>query len=55
MIAPEGDYWPLPWYFRKFDRVGWWNELPEDSFAPLMVVSAKLHANLDEKNVRNRL
>jgi len=36
-------------YFRNFDRVGWWNELPEAPFAPVMVVSAKLHANLDEK------
>jgi predicted membrane-bound mannosyltransferase len=49
VIAPEGDYWPLPWYLRKFDRVGWWNKLPEDPFAPVMVVSAKLHAALDEK------
>jgi uncharacterized protein (TIGR03663 family) len=49
VIAPEGDYWPLPWYLRKFDRVGWWNQLPEAPFAPVMVVSAKLHANLDEK------
>jgi predicted membrane-bound mannosyltransferase len=49
VIAPEGDYWPLPWYFRKFDRVGWWNKFPEDPFAPVMVVSAKLHAALDEK------
>jgi uncharacterized protein (TIGR03663 family) len=49
VIAPEGDYWPLPWYFRKFDRVGWWDKLPEDPFASVMVVSAKLHAALDEK------
>jgi uncharacterized protein (TIGR03663 family) len=48
-IAPDGDYWPLPWYFRKFDRVGWWDKLPEDPFATVMVVSAKLHAGLDEK------
>jgi uncharacterized protein (TIGR03663 family) len=49
VIAPEGDYWPLPWYFRKFDHVGWWEKLPEDPYAPVMVVSAKLHAGLDEK------
>jgi uncharacterized protein (TIGR03663 family) len=49
VIAPEGEYWPLPWYFRKFDRVGWWDKLPEDPFASVMVVSAKLHAGLDEK------
>jgi uncharacterized protein (TIGR03663 family) len=49
VISPEGDYWPLPWYFRKFERVGWWDKLPGDPFAPVMVVSAKLHAGLDEK------
>jgi predicted membrane-bound mannosyltransferase len=49
VISPEGDYWPLPWYLRKFDRVGWWDKLPEDPYAPVMVVSAKLRAGLDEK------
>ena len=49
VIAPDGDYWPLPWYFRKFAQVGWWDKLPENPFAPVMVVSANLHATLDEK------
>lgn len=49
VIAADGDYWPLPWYLRKFDRVGWWDKLPDDPFAPIMIVSAKLHAALDEK------
>jgi hypothetical protein len=49
VVAPEAEYWPLPWYFRKFKRVGWWDKLPEDPYAPVMVVSAKLHAGLDEK------
>ena len=25
VVAP--DYWPLPWYLRKFPRVGYWGEL----------------------------
>jgi len=49
VIAPEADYWPLPWYLRRFDHVGWWDKLPDDPFASVMVVSAKLHAGLDEK------
>lgn len=49
VIAPEGDYWPLPWYLRRFQNTGWWEHLPEDPFAPIMVVSAQLHAGLDEK------
>ncbi|HWQ92106.1 MAG TPA: hypothetical protein VN673_10570, partial [Clostridia bacterium] len=49
VIAPESDYWPLPWYLRRFSNVGWWDQLPQDPFAPLMVVSSKLDARLDEK------
>jgi uncharacterized protein (TIGR03663 family) len=49
VMAPEGDYWPLPWYLREFNHVGWWEEVPADPFAPVMIVSAKLRANLDEK------
>ncbi len=49
VIAPGSDYWPLPWYLRGFNRVGWWPEMPTDPFAPVMIVSAKFHAGLDEK------
>jgi len=49
VMAPEGDYWPLPWYLRRFEQTGWWDHLPQDPFAPVMVVSAKLHAALDDK------
>src|SRR5579872_3411227 len=27
VMAPGSDYWPLPWYLRQFDQVGWWAEL----------------------------
>lgn len=49
VIAPEGDYWPLPWYLRDFDRVGWWDRVPEDAFAPVMIVSAHLKPGLAER------
>ncbi len=49
VMAAESDYWPLPWYFRSFKQVGWWNEVPADPYAPVMVVSSKLQAGLDEK------
>jgi hypothetical protein len=47
VIAPDGDYWPLPWYLRSFHRVGYWEQLPEDPYAPVMIVSASLKAALD--------
>lgn len=49
VIAPADDYWPLPWYLRRFEKAGWWDHLPDDPYAPIMVVAANLHAALDEK------
>ena len=49
VIAPES-YWPLPWYLRAFKNVGWWEQMPRDSAAPIVIVSARLGAALDEKS-----
>jgi hypothetical protein len=48
VMAPEDDYWPLPWYLRNFKEVGWWNKVPENPFASVMIASSKLDAKLDE-------
>jgi hypothetical protein len=48
VIAPEGDYWPLPWYFRKFEHSGWYNSVPDNVAAPIVVVSPQLRVKLDE-------
>jgi uncharacterized protein (TIGR03663 family) len=49
VIASDGDYWPLPWYLRQFDRIGYFDNLPSEPYASVMIVSAGLHAALDEK------
>ncbi len=49
VISPESDYWPLPWYLRRFHHVGWWSSLPDQTLAPVMIVSTKLGADLEEK------
>ena len=49
VVAPESDYGPLPWYLRRFKQVGWWDRVPESSFAPVMIVSSALHASLEEQ------
>ncbi|HWF20229.1 MAG TPA: flippase activity-associated protein Agl23 [Verrucomicrobiae bacterium] len=49
VMAPENAYGPLPWYLRDFDQTGWWSELPPDPYAPVMIVSTKFNAALDEK------
>jgi len=50
VVAPGSDYWPLPWYLRRFHHVGWFDKLPADPFAPVVIVAAKLDARLDEKS-----
>ncbi len=49
VMSPDGDYWPLPWYLRNLTQVGWWETLPADPYAPVMIVSTKFNAALDEK------
>jgi len=50
VIALGGDYWPLPWYLRRFTRAGWYEQTPPDPFAPIVIASAKLDLRLDEKS-----
>ena len=50
VIAPESDYWPLPWYLRRLQHVGWYDKLPDDPYAPIVMVSSKLNARLDDKS-----
>lgn len=49
VISPES-YWPLPWDLRGFKHVGWYEELPEDPYAPVVVCASRLGAALDEKS-----
>jgi predicted membrane-bound mannosyltransferase len=49
VMAPEADYWPLPWYLRDFKKVGWWDQVPADPFAPVMIVSPSLQGRLGER------
>jgi uncharacterized protein (TIGR03663 family) len=50
VIVPDSDYWPLPWYLRSFRHVGWWERMPADPYAPIMIVGAAMRAALDEKS-----
>lgn len=49
VIAGES-YWPLPWYFRGLRDIGWYEELPDDPFAPVVLASTRIGAALDEKS-----
>jgi len=48
VMAPDDDYWPLPWYLRRFNHVGWWNTPPADPYAPILIISPRLEQPLDE-------
>ena len=49
IIAPDDDYWPLPWYLRSCNNSGWYAALPRDPYAPIMLISSRWDARLDEK------
>jgi predicted membrane-bound mannosyltransferase len=47
VISPHP--WPLPWYLRRMERVGCWEELPEDPHAPVVIVTSDLQPTLDPR------
>jgi len=48
VIWHDGYYWPLPWYLRQYERVGYLTQLPEDPSAPIVVSSSELDEALTE-------
>jgi len=33
------DYWPLPWYLRSFEKIGYWPTPPEDLGTHALVIA----------------
>lgn len=48
VIRPGGDYWPLPWYLRKYDNVGYWTRIPDALGAPVTIMSPALYETIGE-------
>ena len=42
VVAPESDYWPLPWYLRRFPNVGYWTEAPDEPNAAMIIVGSEM-------------
>ncbi|HTG43480.1 MAG TPA: hypothetical protein VK633_03000, partial [Verrucomicrobiae bacterium] len=55
VIAPDSAYWPLPWSLRRFKHVGWYDQIPADPWAPIIIVSSQLDARFDDKAGRKWL
>jgi uncharacterized protein (TIGR03663 family) len=50
VIYPDSEYWPLPWYFRNFPNVGWWNEVNmKTPPAPLIISAPEYNFHLTKK------
>ncbi len=41
------DYWPLPYYLRKLQRVGYWSTIPATPDAPVIITSTVLQEQLE--------
>jgi hypothetical protein len=54
VMSPDS-YWPLPWYLRRFKQCGFWDKIPVQPPAPIMIVSTALHAEFDERPQRTHL
>lgn len=48
VIAPGGDYWPLPWYLRSLPSVGYYAAVPQDPFADAVIMGSRISVPLDD-------
>jgi uncharacterized protein (TIGR03663 family) len=48
VLKPDGDYWPLPWYLRRYDRVGYWTTPPAQPDAPILIAGPEVEGYLKE-------
>lgn len=47
VICTDNDYWPLPWYLRSFNSVGWWDKVDEKTpAAPVIIATADLEKGI---------
>jgi uncharacterized protein (TIGR03663 family) len=47
VIAAGDDYWPLPWYLRKYENVGYWNHVdPSVCRVPIILANAQFEDQL---------
>ena len=49
IYQPDRDYWPLPWYLRKYDHVGYWDTPPANPEADIIIAAPGLRDELSER------
>lgn len=40
VISPGHDYWPFPWYLRRFHNVGWWDHVDNQVQASQVILAS---------------
>ena len=53
VVAEPDNYWPLPWYLRKFRRVGYWSQPPDVVNEPFVIASEAMQPAVEEKLTGN--
>ncbi len=49
VMVPPLDYWPLPWHLRKYSRVGYWANPPDEVDAAIVVVAPAYQADVERR------
>ena len=42
IVQPDADYWPLPWYFRRYSGVRFLHAVPEELDADIVIVDSRI-------------
>ncbi|MDP6116332.1 MAG: TIGR03663 family protein [Planctomycetota bacterium] len=48
-FMPGSDFWPMPWYLRAFDKVGYWTELIDAPDAPVIIADPLFQEEIEER------
>ncbi len=49
VIWTDAYYWPLPWYLRRFENAEYWQSMPEDPAAPVVIAAPRYDEELTAK------
>ena len=49
VVRLNGDYWPLPWYLRRLNRVGYWTRVPDQLPVPVVIAGSEAAGAVAEK------
>ncbi|MDP6507165.1 MAG: hypothetical protein QF886_26295, partial [Planctomycetota bacterium] len=48
-FMPGSDFWPMPWYLRAFDKVGYWTGPTDAPDAPVIIADSGIQEEIEER------